>query len=222
MDRADVRVLGWVDTETLEGLYAISRAFVFPSLYEGFGLPVLEAMARDLPVACSGRARCARSPATPPSPSTPTRPRRSRRRWSACRGRPGRRAAAPRRPGTGGPLHLGGDRTRDPCVLPPEPWRRQIGGYSRPVHHDELSGANPRGGDVNLRSAPQMEEYRAIVRRIRADRPSSILDWGCGHGQVTNLLNEAGPRRHPRSTTTLPIRRRGPDQWSATRSCRST
>ena len=52
---ADVRILGWVDSETLEGLYAIARAFVFPSLYEGFGLPVLEAMARDLPVACSGQ-----------------------------------------------------------------------------------------------------------------------------------------------------------------------
>jgi len=51
----DVRVLGWVDATTLEGLYAISAAFVFPSLYEGFGLPVLEAMARDVPVACSGR-----------------------------------------------------------------------------------------------------------------------------------------------------------------------
>ena len=50
-----MRVLGWVDTEMLEGLYAISRAFVFPSLYEGFGLPVLEAMARDVPVACSGQ-----------------------------------------------------------------------------------------------------------------------------------------------------------------------
>ena len=49
----DVRILGWVDRETLEGLYAASRAFVFPSVYEGFGLPVLEAMARDLPVACS-------------------------------------------------------------------------------------------------------------------------------------------------------------------------
>ncbi len=53
--RDDVRVLGWVPSKTLEGLYAISDAFVFPSLYEGFGLPVLEAMARGVPVACSGQ-----------------------------------------------------------------------------------------------------------------------------------------------------------------------
>jgi SAM-dependent methyltransferase len=60
------------------------------------------------------------------------------------------------------------------------------------VHHEQLSGANPRGGDVNLRSGPQMEEYRAIVGRIRADRPTSVLDWGCGYGQVTDLLHDAG------------------------------
>ena len=51
---------------------------------------------------------------------------------------------------------------------------------------------NPRGHDVNLRSAPQMLEYEAIVARIAGDRPGRILDWGCGWGQVTDLLVRAG------------------------------
>jgi glycosyltransferase involved in cell wall biosynthesis len=50
---ADVRFPGWVSATELEGLWGVARAFVFPSLYEGFGLPVLEAMARGVPVACS-------------------------------------------------------------------------------------------------------------------------------------------------------------------------
>lgn len=51
----DVRFLGWVSGAELEGLYALASVFVFPSLYEGFGLPVLEAMRRGVPVACSNR-----------------------------------------------------------------------------------------------------------------------------------------------------------------------
>ena len=51
----DVRLLGWVSGSELEGLYALADVFVFPSLYEGFGLPVLEAMRRGVPVACSDR-----------------------------------------------------------------------------------------------------------------------------------------------------------------------
>jgi glycosyltransferase involved in cell wall biosynthesis len=50
-----VRFLGWISAAELEGLYAAAGCFVFPSLAEGFGLPVLEAMARGLPVACSAR-----------------------------------------------------------------------------------------------------------------------------------------------------------------------
>ena len=50
-----VRFPHWVDQPDLEGLYAAAVAFVFPSLYEGFGLPVLEAMRRGVPVACSNR-----------------------------------------------------------------------------------------------------------------------------------------------------------------------
>ena len=51
----DVRFLAWVDAGELEGLYAAARCFIFPSLLEGFGLPVLEAMVRGVPVACSSR-----------------------------------------------------------------------------------------------------------------------------------------------------------------------
>jgi glycosyltransferase involved in cell wall biosynthesis len=56
---SDVKFLGWVEPAELEGLYGAAACFIFPSLFEGFGLPVLEAMARGVPVACSGRAALA-------------------------------------------------------------------------------------------------------------------------------------------------------------------
>jgi glycosyltransferase involved in cell wall biosynthesis len=51
-----VRLLPWVEDADREGWYRLATVFVFPSLYEGFGLPVLEAMARGVPVACSNAA----------------------------------------------------------------------------------------------------------------------------------------------------------------------
>jgi len=51
----DIRMPGWVSDDQIEGLWRVVSCFVFPSLYEGFGAPVLEAMSRGVPVACSDR-----------------------------------------------------------------------------------------------------------------------------------------------------------------------
>jgi glycosyltransferase involved in cell wall biosynthesis len=48
-----VRFLGYVSDETLAILYRLAAVFVFPSIYEGFGLPPLEAMASGTPVVTS-------------------------------------------------------------------------------------------------------------------------------------------------------------------------
>jgi glycosyltransferase involved in cell wall biosynthesis len=48
-----VKTLGFVPHEDLAALYAGAEVFVFPSLFEGFGLPVLEAMAQGTPVVTS-------------------------------------------------------------------------------------------------------------------------------------------------------------------------
>jgi glycosyltransferase involved in cell wall biosynthesis len=48
-----IHLTGWVTDEDLSGLYALADCFVYPTLFEGFGLPALEAMQRGVPLASS-------------------------------------------------------------------------------------------------------------------------------------------------------------------------
>lgn len=49
-----VEFTGWIPRERLYELFRGAAAFVYPSTFEGFGMPVLEALAAGLPTACSG------------------------------------------------------------------------------------------------------------------------------------------------------------------------
>jgi glycosyltransferase involved in cell wall biosynthesis len=48
-----LRIAGYVDDDELEGLWGLADCAAFPTLGEGFGLPVIEALGRGVPVACS-------------------------------------------------------------------------------------------------------------------------------------------------------------------------
>jgi glycosyltransferase involved in cell wall biosynthesis len=48
-----IRFTGWLEDDLLDGLYRAASCFIFPSLAEGFGLPVLDALVRGTPTACS-------------------------------------------------------------------------------------------------------------------------------------------------------------------------
>jgi glycosyltransferase involved in cell wall biosynthesis len=49
----EIEITGWIARDDLVKLYARARAFIYPSMFEGFGMPVLEALAAGIPVACS-------------------------------------------------------------------------------------------------------------------------------------------------------------------------
>ena len=54
LNTADGVILaGFIDGEDKAAVYSMARAFIYPSLYEGFGLPLLEAMAAQTPVITS-------------------------------------------------------------------------------------------------------------------------------------------------------------------------
>ena len=52
----NVHIFGFVSDDDLYHFYKYASLFVFPSFYEGFGIPILEAMGHNIPVVCSDRA----------------------------------------------------------------------------------------------------------------------------------------------------------------------
>ena len=54
--RKDIKILGYVERNSLVALYSSAEAFVYPSLFEGFGLPIVEAMACGCPIISSNAA----------------------------------------------------------------------------------------------------------------------------------------------------------------------
>jgi glycosyltransferase involved in cell wall biosynthesis len=50
---ARIRFTGYISDRQLAACYSLAKAFAMPSLFEGFGIPAIEAMAHGLPVACS-------------------------------------------------------------------------------------------------------------------------------------------------------------------------
>lgn len=49
----NVRITGWIPRDQLYELFRRASGFIYPSTFEGFGMPVIEAMAAGIPVACS-------------------------------------------------------------------------------------------------------------------------------------------------------------------------
>lgn len=78
--RDRIEMTGWIPDEALQQWYRRVSVFAFPSLDEGFGIPVLEAMAHGLPVICSNRSALPEvygDAAMPASPNDPAE-------WAFC------------------------------------------------------------------------------------------------------------------------------------------
>jgi glycosyltransferase involved in cell wall biosynthesis len=92
-----VRFLEFVPDAELEGLWRLAECAAFPTLGEGFGLPVLEAMARGVPVACSDIQVLREVGGDVPHYFTPDDPRAAAAAIEAARSDHEARTAGPRR-----------------------------------------------------------------------------------------------------------------------------
>ena len=192
-----VRFFGFVPDETLAVLYRLARVFVFPSLYEGFGLPPLEAMASGTPVITSNVSSLPEVVGDAALLIDPLRSRRDRRRH------------APGADGSGAARGPAPARTARACSE--FSWERSV----RRVReiYDEVLAGDQRVGPIRVgRSGPSDGPQRVAI----------VHDWltGMRGGEkVLEAICELYPGRdalhaRPRAGIVSPRIERAPDPTS--------
>ena len=188
-----IAILGAVDQARLAQLYAAADAFLMPSLYEGYGMVLGEAMARGLPIVCTTGGAAAET--APDAAAIKVAPGDEAALTGAIR----RLLDDPRLASTHGRCLLGG--RAEPAALGGDGathcWGHQgacLGGAS------PMSGFSPEWLDlrepVDHRSRNRKVE-RALAKHFDGWRPITVVDLGCGTG--SNLRATApllGPEQH--------------------------
>ena len=208
-----VRFLGYVSDDTLAILYRLAAVFVFPSLYEGFGLPPLEAMASGTPVVTSNVSSLPEVTGDAAVLVDPVRCRVDRRGHApgADRSGAGRGAAHERGP-CARASSRGSDRWRRRGILPARGHgrARSLAVVKVALVHDWLTGM--RGGEKVLealcRLFPDADSSPWSTTRLgladhRARRiTTSLVQRLPGAARTTAATSRSSPPRSSSSTST--------------------
>ena len=199
---------GYVPFEDLPALYNLAEMFVFPSIYEGFGLPVIEAMACGTPVITGRVPRAGRSG---------RRRRRARRgaRRGRARRRAGRAGAGPRTArrswrarglAAGARILVGAARHARRSTSTGGRGRRHAAGRQRPRRAGRLAGSPAAAQAITAVMTHARRPLRPGV--LPAVRPQAVGARG------------SRTRRSARSTPRRPSRARGYDVGALRRDAR--
>ena len=148
-----VRFLGYLPEETLAVMYRLAGVFVFPSLYEGFGLPPLEAMASGTPVVTSNVSSLPEVAGDAAVLVDPVRSGGDRRRDLP---RPDRRAAAARAAAARGWRGRASSRGRRRCAGSARSTARSARAVRQPRRSAGEAGRGPEAAPV---SAPRESRW---------------------------------------------------------------